>query len=575
MTPLPPGFVLDGAPPLPAGFVLDGAEPAKTEGKDFLSTDTAKAVAGSLWQQTKDAAGGLVRGAGSIGATLLAPHDALEDYLEKRMRGTTLSDLIVGKKEGISRNDQRRKDMTDATRELGANPDSLTYGAFKLGGEVAGTAGAGPAIATGMQAIPRVAQTMPGVINAIRTGGMQAGTGGVVANTAARTAGGATTGLAAAGLVNPDDALTGAMIGGAMPGAVQLAGKAGGAAGSLFRGPQQAPDVSQAIQAARQSGYVIPPSQANATLANRLLEGLSGKITTAQNASARNQAVTNRLAAQSVGLPVDVPITPQALKGVRDAAGQAYDAVAQSGTVRPTPAYNAALDQIVKPHLVAYAGFPNATPSPVVKLVDSLRSDVFDAASAVAKIKELRSAADDAFRTGNTDVARASKSAAKALEDAIETHLQSIGSPDLLQNFRDARQLIAKTYSVEKALNPTTGTVDARKLGAQIKKGKPLSGDLQSAGAFANRFPKASQPVEGMGSLPQTSPLDWAMGGGLAMGTGNPLMLAGMAARPAARAAVLSPLVQNRLVQQPSPGLLSPDLLQLLVRAAPSAGADR
>jgi len=411
---------------------------------------------------------------------------------------------------------------------------------------------------------------------ALKTSGMSAGGATGVRGMGARMVGGAATGGTAAGLINPEDAGMGAAVGGVLPPAVAVGGKIGQAAGQMLRGPSQTPAVVAAIQEARNAGYVIPPSQARPSLGNRMLEGLSGKITTAQNASARNQVVTNAKAATAVGLPTDQPITVEALKRVRDAAGQTYEALGQSGTVRPGQAYNDALDKIVQPHLVAHIGFPNAKPSPVVSLVDSLRSDVFDAASAVAKIKELRNAADDAFRTGNTDIARASKSAAKALEDALDAHLQSTGDTQALQVFRDARELIAKTYSVEKALNPTTGTIDARKLGQQITKGKPLTGELRAAGNFANRFPKAAQPIEGMGSLPQTSPLDWAMGGGLAMGTGNPLMLASMAARPAARATILSPVVQNRLVQ--GPGLipaLNPDLGLLGYRAAPLLMGDR
>jgi hypothetical protein len=95
--------------------------------------------------------------------------------------------------------------------------------------------------------------------------------------------------------------------------------------------------------------------------------------------------------------------------------------------------------------------------------VESLKSPSFDAAAAVEKIKQLRTAADDGFRSGNTDIARASRSAAKALEDALEGHLQTIGQPDALQAFRQARQQIAKTYTVEKALNPASGSIDARK----------------------------------------------------------------------------------------------------------------
>jgi len=82
-----------------------------------------------------------------------------------------------------------------------------------------------------------------------------------------------------------------------------------------------------------------------------------------------------------------------------------------------------------------------------------------------------------------------------------------------------------------------------------------------------------------MGSLPQPSPLDWVAGGSASMATGNPLAMLGVAARPAARAAILSPLVQNRLIQSPGgnaiTGLLGPSFEQLAYRAAPVALADR
>jgi hypothetical protein len=57
-----------------------------------------------------------------------------------------------------------------------------------------------------------------------------------------------------------------------------------------------------------------------------------------------------------------------------------------------------------------------------------------------------------------------------------------------------------------------------------------------------------------MGSLPQTSPLDWtaALGIGAATG-GSPLAAAGLVARPLARAATLSGPVQRSIVR-PSAG---------------------
>lgn len=522
----------------------------------------------------KNSAAGLIQGAADIGATILgATLDPAARALGVDPNGAIGS--IVGRTD-------RREATTAALESLGANTDSLAFKGGRLGGNIAGTLGVGGALAGGLARIPGVASAAPNFVNAVRTGGMTAGqatpgVGGTLANLGTRAAGGAITGGASAGLVNPEDAGTGAVVGGALPVVAQAAGKAGNVIGRAFRGPEQPADLAQAVQAARSAGYVVPPTQARPTLLNRLAEGFSGKLTTAQNASAKNQGVTNSLAARGLGLPADTKLTPAVLKTVRDQAGQAYDAVSSSGVITPGQAYADALDKIAAPALKAAQGFPNAKASPVIDLVESLRSPQFDAASAVAKLRELRTAADDAFRVGNTDIARASKAAAGALEDALETHLAQSGNPQALQEFKDARTLIAKTYSVEKALNPTSGNVDARKLAAQLTKGKPLSGELRNIADFASRFPKAAQTVEGMGSLPQTSPLDWAAGGGVSMATGNPLMLAGVMARPAARKMVLSDIVQNRLVQPvagPQSQAVS-NLSQLWYRAAPVALSGR
>jgi hypothetical protein len=545
----------------PKSIKWDAPDPAAVK---WDEPDEAKALGASRKQTTANMVGGAIRGAGSIGATILAPIDATLDYMN-------------GKGFGLESNRERRKAMDEGlTSLIGSDPSSGWYQGAKTGTEIAGTMGIGGAAANVLARIPGLAAAAPNAIQAVRTAGMSAGNATGKTAMALRTAGGAINGGLAAGAVNPEDAGAGAIIGGALPGVAKVAGMAGQKVGQVIAGPAQSADMQQAIKAARSNGYVIPPSQANPSLFNRTLEGFSGKLTTAQNASARNQEVTGRLAAEALGLPGDTKLTLGVLNNVRSTAGQAYDNIGGAGVITPGQGYTSALDSIAAPFLKASQGFPNAKASPVIDLVESLRSPSFDAASAVEKIKQLRTAADDGFRTGNTDIARASKAAAAALEDAIEGHLQGTGASQLLQEFRDARQLIAKTYSVQKALNTTTGAVDARKLAADLKKGKPMTGGLKDAAEFAARFPKAAQTVEGMGSLPQTSPLDWVPAGALSMATSNPLMMAGVAARPAARAAVLSPMVQNRLIQNGAPNALQAalagsDLAQLGYRVAPNA----
>jgi hypothetical protein len=449
-----------------------------------------------------------------------------------------------------------------------ANPFTAAGG--QLVGEVGATLPVGGLLAKGLSAIPAVGARAAPLIEAIRTSG--GGGGGL----ATRAAGGAITGGLGSAMIDQESAGMGAAIGGAIP----VVGA--GISRLLPSATTQTPEMVAAINAAREAGYVIPPTQANPTLVNRLLEGTAGKLTTAQNASAKNQAVTNKLVARSLGLADDTPITPELLSNIRSTAGEAYEAIANSGVVNTkviggltdtgilkfSNKYSEALDDIAKPFITAAKGFPEAKPSPVIDLVNSMKSNSFDTSSAVSMIKQLRTGADDAFRSGNTDVGRASRSIANLLENTVEDHLKKIGSADLLKEFRNSRQLIAKTYSIEKALNQTTGSVDAAKLAGQLQKGKPLSGEIRQAAQFAQAFPKAARTPEQMGSLPQLSPLDVTAGAGISAILQNPAYLATLGVRPAARAAALSPYVQNRLVQNPND---ISQLLEILRTATPPA----
>lgn len=86
----------------------------------------------------------------------------------------------------------------------------MTTAGGKLAGEIAATLPVGGVLAKGASMVPGVAKSAP-IIQALRSGGA---TGG---NLAARSAAGATVGYAAGGLANPDEAQTGATIGGALP----------------------------------------------------------------------------------------------------------------------------------------------------------------------------------------------------------------------------------------------------------------------------------------------------------------------------------------------------------------------
>lgn len=325
--------------------------------------------------------------------------------------------------------------------------------------------------------------------------------------------------------------------------------------GASQQAANQARDA--AINAARAAGYKLPPQETNPGMVNAALEGLSGKIKTSQAASQFNQDVTNRLVKTELGLPHDQPITVDALKSLRAQAGQAYAAVAQTGTVTPSANYTSALDAILAPFKKSSSSFPNGKINPVVGEIEALKTPQFDAAAGVQKISELRDAADAAFRAGAKGDGRAYKSAAEALENALDEHMQNIGAaPGMLDAYRTARQTIAKTYSVESALNPTTGNVNAAKLAGQLQRGKPLSGDIKTVAQVGQAFPKATQTLTQ--NYNPMSPLDYVVG--LAGAMHNPWEAALVFGRPVVRSGLLSEPVQNlnaTLGQQYGPGIVS------------------
>lgn len=319
---------------------------------------------------------------------------------------------------------------------------------------------------------------------------------------------------------------------------------------------------------ARQAGYVLPPSMAKPGVLNNLVEGLAGKVKTAQKASFKNQEVTNKLAKEALGIVPEAPLTADTLQAVRKQAGQAYEAIKNTGRITADKGYFDALDAIKKPYEQAAKDFPKAANKDVINVINAMKRREFDSASAVDQISNLREMADKAYRTGDKSLGKATRSAASALESQIERHLSKEalavrgegnikqttpgGKPDLLAEFRHAREIIAKSYSVQAALNESTGNVSTRILANQLKKGRPLSGPLKTAAKTGREFPKATQDPATIGSPTSVSLFDVGLGGLAAEAVHNPAMLLGVLGRPALRAGMLSKGGQAAMVGTPS-----------------------
>lgn len=196
-------------------------------------------------------AAGFVRGAGSIGATLLAPIDAAARKLNGGQPINIGGYDIAGQ--------DRRAGMDAALQSMGADSNSMQFFAGKLGAEVAGTAGVGNAVAlpirAAAQALPAISRVAGPLASSIESGGFNLGTKlPLLASVPTRAIGGAINGGLSAGLVNPDDAATGAKIGGALPVVGQAVGKTAQAVGNAYRNATTPQEVKVAQSLAQQLG---------------------------------------------------------------------------------------------------------------------------------------------------------------------------------------------------------------------------------------------------------------------------------------------------------------------------------
>jgi hypothetical protein len=450
------------APKIPSGMVKwDEEKPKQSE-------DLRSGMAYDAFNNYKPAntIGGGVRGAASIGSTLLRPFESAQD------------------------NAARRKSVDEGlTATMGSDPDSLAYKTSKFLAELAGTSGVGGLIGKGIAAIPGAAKALPTLLPAIQSGGMSANGATGAYGMANRVAGGAITGGATAGLVDPQYAKEGAAAGAILPAAIQGSYRGMNAVGSALNGKAINPTLQQTARESVNAGYVIPPNMVKPNLGSQILESVSGKQATQQIASIRNTEVTEKLTRQALGIADDVPLTKSTLEGLRKTAGKAY---AEVSSLSPMAAADLEALKIARNDAQAWFKAYNRSASPVD----------------LAKAKEFRATSQQ-------------------LEQALEQHAAAANRPELIPALRDARKEIAKTYTVERALNDAAGTVDARVLGRMYDKGVPLSDGLDAAGKFALAFPSIAKSPQQVGSPAAhnlKAGLSLMMGGGGA-GTGAALGL--------------------------------------------------
>lgn len=221
---------------------------------------------------------------------------------------------------------------------------------------------------------------------------------------------------------------------------------------------------------AREAGLVVPPSSANPSIVNKILEGWfgGGRAAVRQDADSRNQAATNRLAAEELGFPKDTAITESKLADFRYKKAAPYREVSS-----------------LSPQAQDY--------------VERLKQSRYEA-NAYHKAYQ-RSADPEQLAT-----AKANDRVSELLEMQLEGIAARSGKPQLVDSLREARKEIAKSWDIERSLNLGDAGVSAPTLGRSLDNGRPLTGNLETIAKFQQAFPDfaregAKTPVPGVTAL--------------------------------------------------------------------------
>jgi hypothetical protein len=245
--------------------------------------------------------------------------------------------------------------------------------------------------------------------------------------------------------------------------------------------------------------------------------------------------------------PEDV-LDPAALERLRKPAEDVYDQLAGLGRISADKEYIDEVSGAGRAFTHSAADFPGSVSPDVDKVRSMYLQQSFTARGAVDAMKQLRRDAALDLRSGDPErisVGMVKREVSEALQNRLDRQAASMGKPELVEQFKDARKLLAKINTVDDAM--VGSHVNAGSL-AKLHASKPgyLSGELLTIAKAATEFPKAFQQTSKTGEWGPYSVWDLMIGLGSAGGgaMGHPALLAGVVARPAARAALKSKAYQ-------------------------------
>jgi hypothetical protein len=270
------------------------------------------------------------------------------------------------------------------------------------------------------------------------------------------------------------------------------------------RGPQ----IDAAADAQR-LGIALNPVDLQNTMGTRFTAATAGPRGPEALARANKNQIRN-IALADLDLPKTTQLDSKAaFDQARMKVAEPYSQVSKLPTMTADDATRAALNDL-RPDasLIGSDRYAKA----INGIIDDANKKVeagLNGADLLKNVQTLRQRARKVYNNKNADLAALDLADTNlAVANVLETMIESnIFNPKLLDQFRTARQKMARTYVYEGATDFNTGIVDVAKLARITAKDNALTGDVASLGKIAGNFPEvfSAAPTPGFLSAPRLS----------------------------------------------------------------------
>ena len=306
-------------------------------------------------------------------------------------------------------------------------------------------------------------------------------------------------------------------------------------AANVAKSEANAPQIDAAKKAV-EMGLLLDTTVSNPGKSAKLLNAVTGQGPRQRMMAQQNEVRIQELAKEEMGLPPKARLdSSEAFEAARKNISKPYDDIAAMPALTATDDVLSQISSLrVKPVIggKSAAGAANQVIDDAIKAIST---GEFKGADAITNIRQLRADAQtilNARKSGHpitpeqAATASVNQGIADALESLVEANLK--GNPKLLQEFRDARVKMAKTYAYENATDFNTGKIDTGKLADATSKNARLTGTIADIGIVAGNFPETfvapSTKGSGIAHIYRTTPggmLGAAIGSAISPGVGT------------------------------------------------------